>query len=137
MITNRIWLTGRIAKDLTLTKTVKGTPNCQFILAVNRPVVRDGKRETDFITCIVWNKQAENLVKYQKKGNLIGVQGEFRTDIYEVKGEKKYKSYILVNELEFLDYKKENSVDNKEYKDISAKTPRQENIEIKDEDLPW
>ena len=134
---NRVWITGRLIKDPELTKTIKGTPNCQFCLAVNRPVIRDGKKEADFINCIVWNKQAENLVKYQRKGNLIGIQGEFRTDIYEVKGEKKYKSYVLVNELEFLDSKKDNPVDNKEYKDISAKTPRQETINYSDDDLPW
>lgn len=134
---NRVWITGRLIKDPELTKTIKGTPNCQFCLAVNRPIVRDGKKEADFINCIVWNKGAENLVKYQRKGNLLGIQGQFRTDIYEVKGEKKYKSYILVEEVEFLDYKKDNPVDNKEYKDISAKTPRQESVEISDDDLPW
>lgn len=134
---NKVWITGRLVKDPELTKTIKGTPNCQFSLAVNRPVIRDGKKEVDFINCIVWNKGAENLAKYQRKGNLLGIQGQFRTDIYEVKGEKKYKSYILVEEVEFLDYKKDNPVDNKEYKDISAKTPRQESVEISDDDLPW
>ena len=134
---NKCFITGRIATNLELRCTTTGKSICDFRIATNRPVVRDGKREADFISCVVWNKQAENLVKYQRKGNLIGIQGEFRTDIYEVKGEKKYKSYVLVNELEFLDSKKDNPVDNKEYKDISVKTPRQESIEITDNDLPW
>lgn len=134
---NYCFITGRLVKDPVLTKTVKGTPNCQFSLAVNRPVIRDGKKEVDFINCIVWNKMAESLTKYQKKGNLLGIQGQFRTDTYEKNGEKKYKSYILVEDVEFLDYKRDNNVDNKEMKDITAKTETQETISYSDDDLPW
>ena len=138
---NRVWLTGRLTKDPELSTTSKGTPNCQFCIAVNRPVVRDGVRETDFINCIVWNKQAENLVKYQKKGNLIGVQGQFRTDKYEVNGETKYKSYILGEEVEYMESKKDTPVEEKqemnEFNDMSTKTITQDTLEIKDSDLPW
>ena len=134
---NRVWITGRLVKDPELTKTTKGTPNCQFSLAVNRPVIRDGKKEVDFINCIVWNKMAESLTKYQKKGNLLGIQGQFRTDTYEKNGEKRYKSYILVEDVEFLDYKRDNNVDNKEMKDISSKTVTQSTIEYNESDLPW
>lgn len=138
---NRVWLTGRLTKDPELSTTNKGTPNCQFCIAVNRPVVRDGVRETDFINCIVWNKQAENLVKYQSKGNLIGVQGQFRTDKYEVNGETKYKSYILGEEVEYMESKKDAPVEEKqemnEFNDMSTKTITQDTLEIKDSDLPW
>lgn len=138
---NRVWLTGRLTKDPELSTTSKGTPNCQFCIAVNRPVVRDGVRETDFINCIVWNKQAENLVKYQRKGNLVGVQGQFRTDKYEVNGETKYKSYILGEEVEYMESKKDAPVEKKqemnEFNDMSTKTITQDTLEIKDSDLPW
>ena len=138
---NRCIITGRLTKDPELSTTSKGTPNCQFCIAVNRPVVRDGVRETDFINCIVWNKQAENLVKYQRKGNLIGVQGQFRTDKYEVNGETKYKSYILGEEVEYMESKKDAPVEEKqemnEFNDMSTKTITQDTLEIKDSDLPW
>lgn len=138
---NRVWLTGRLTKDPELSTTSKGTPNCQFCIAVNRPVVRDGVRETDFINCIVWNKQAENLVKYQSKGNLIGVQGQFRTDKYEVNGETKYKSYILGEEVEYMESKKDAPVEEKqeinEFNDMSTKTITQDTLNITDEDLPF
>lgn len=138
-------MTGRLIKDPELTKTSKGTPNCQFCIAVNRPVVRDGVKETDFINCIVWNKQAENLVKYQRKGNLIGVQGQFRNDKYEINGETKYKTYVLVDEVEFMEAKKDIPNDEKqEEKEVEKestnggyRTFRLDEIEIKDEDLPW
>ena len=145
-----MWITGRLIKDPELLTTSKGTPNCQFCIAVNRPVVRDGVKETDFINCIVWNKQAENLVKYQRKGNLIGVQGQFRTDKYEINGETKYKSYVLGEEVEFMEPKKDIPNDEKqEEKQVEREAKKEETnnggfrtfrldeIEIKDEDLPW
>lgn len=99
---NKAIITGRITKDLELRETKKGTKVCEFTLATNRPTMRDGKREADFINCIVWNNQAETLVKYQKKGNLIAVFGEIRTESYEISGKKHYKTYVIVNQVEYL-----------------------------------
>lgn len=135
---NKVILTGRLTKDLVLEHTKQGTPLCQFTLATNRPVIRDGKRETDFITCIIWNKQAENLVKYQRKGNLLGIQGELRVDTYEADGKRKYKSYVLVEEVEYLESKKDMTKDEEvDFNKVSAKTNREEQITITDSDLPF
>ena len=135
---NKVILTGRLTKDLVLEHTKQGTPLCQFTLATNRPVIRDGKRETDFITCIIWNKQAENLVKYQRKGNLLGIQGELRVDTYESDGKRKYKSYVLVEEVEYLESKKDMTKDEEvDFNKVSAKTKREEQIKITDDDLPF
>lgn len=135
---NKVILTGRLTKELVLEHTKNGTPICQFSVATNRPVIRDGKKEVDFINCVVWNKQAENLVKYQKKGNLIGILGQLRTDNYEVNGEKKYKTYILVQEIEFLEAKKDmTKEEQKEFDNLSTKTITQETIKIENEDFPW
>lgn len=135
---NRAMLTGRLTKDPVLEHTKQGTPLCQFTLATNRPVIRDGKRETDFITCIIWNKLAENLVKYQRKGNLLGIQGELRVDTYESDGKRKYKSYVLVEEVEYLESKKDMTKDEEtDFNKVSAKTKREEQIKITDDDLPF
>lgn len=135
---NKVILTGRLTKDLVLEHTKQGTPLCQFTLATNRPVIRDGKRETDFITCIIWNKLAENLVKFQRKGNLLGIQGELRVDTYEADGKRKYKSYVLVEEVEFLEPRKDIAKNEEvDFKKVSAKTITQETIKIDDSDLPF
>lgn len=135
---NRAMLTGRLTKDPVLEHTKQGTPLCQFTLATNRPVIRDGKREVDFITCIIWNKLAENLVKFQRKGNLLGIQGELRVDTYEADGKRKYKSYVLVEEVEFLEPRKDMPKDEEvDFKKVSAKTKREEQIKITDDDLPF
>ena len=133
---NRVFLVGRLTKDPTLEHTTKGTPFCRFTLATNRPVVRDGEEKADFITCMSWNKQAEVLCKYQKKGNLLGVIGEYRTDSYEVNEEKRYKTYVLCREIEFLSSKKAN-VDKEDIDNLSVKTTTQETIEYSESDLPF
>ena len=129
---NKVILIGRITKDLELRKINNDKAVCEFSLAVNRD-----KEKTDFINCIVWNKQAENLVKYQGKGSLISITGELRVDSFEIKGEKRYKTYVLVENIEFLqkiEKKEENPFENFGNK---VETQVQEEFQYSDEDLPW
>lgn len=127
---NKVILTGRITKDLELRKTKSDKSVCEFTLATNRV----GSEDADFISCMVWNQQAENLCKFQGKGSLIAVFGELRTDSYEIEGQKRYKTYVLVSNVEFLSKKTESTQDiNK----ISSKTEVQQTIEYSDSDLPW
>lgn len=88
--------------ELRFTKSNK--PVCEFNLAVNRI----GQEQADFITCQVWNGQAENLSKYQGKGSLIGVVGSLRVDQFQDKeGNNRYKTYVLANNVEYLETKKD------------------------------
>lgn len=123
---NKCIITGRITKDLELRSTTNGFSVCEFTIATNRPTTKDGEKKADFINCIVWNKQAENLCEYQSKGSLIAITGRYTTDSYEVNGEKRYKNYILVNEIEFLENKKE-------FQDLSIKTKTQEQFDYEKE----
>lgn len=127
-------------RDLELKETNKGTKVCEFTIATNRI---NGK-DADFINCVVWNSQAENLVKYQDKGSLIGVFGELRVDKYEVEGNKRYKTYVLVSNIEFLEsknaQKNENVVQNpfEQFGDhVKTDFDVGEQIQIEDSDLPW
>ena len=95
---NKCNLIGRITKDLELRHTKNNKAVCEFTIATNRV----GGKEADFITCQVWDKQAQNLVEYQGKGSLIGVSGEIRTESYEISGKKHYKTYVIVNQVEYL-----------------------------------
>lgn len=96
---NKAIIIGRIANDLQLVNTANNNKKCEFSIAVDRV----GTDKTDFIPVVVWNKQAENLVKYQKKGSLIAVDGSNRVDKYvNENGENRYKHYILANNIQFL-----------------------------------
>lgn len=133
---NRVILTGRICKKLELKNLKDDKSVCEFTIATNRI----GKEDADFINCIVWNKQAENLVKYQDKGSLIGVEGQLRSERYDHNGQKKYKTYILVSQIEFLSSTKKEEKENPyEAFGNSIKTEFDvgHQIEITDDDMPF
>ena len=135
---NKVILTGRITRKPEL-KEVGDKKMCEFSLATNRPVTRDGERVADFVNCVVWGVQAENLYKYQDKGSLIAVFGELRLDTYDDKeGNKKQKTYVLVSNIEFLESKKkeENPFDKYEAS-ITTKSKLEEQLTITDADLPF
>ena len=141
---NKCIITGRIANDLELRATTTGKSICDFRIATNRPVLRDGERVADFINCRVWNKTAENLVKYQTKGNMITVIGRMQIDVYQDnEGKNKYNTYILVEELEFLESKKVNAnernetQEDNEFKDFKINTEVQQQFDYTDEELPF
>ncbi len=116
---NKCILTGRLTKNPELKTTANGKNKCEFILAVNRPVVRDGQRECDFLTCEAWGKTAENLVKYQTKGSLIAVIGSVRKLEYTKEdGSRGYYDFVLANEIEFLGGKV-TAVDNEVIEEIT------------------
>ena len=134
---NKVFITGRIANDLELRSTTTGKSICEFRIATNRPVVRDGEKVADFINCRVWNKSAENLVKYQTKGNLIAVIGRMQVDRYEDKdGNTRYSNYVLVEDLEYLERKKETNQED-EFKDMSVTTQTQDQFTYSEEELPF
>ena len=106
---NRICLVGRITKGLELRQTTSGKSVCEFTIAVNRD-----KDNADFITVQVWNKVAENLTKYQKKGNLLGIEGQLRVDTFErTDGTRGYKTYVYASKIEYLSSKEEEKKETK------------------------
>ena len=111
---NKALLIGRLTRDPELRSTSTGRNVCQFSIAVNRNFTNaNGEREADFINCVVWDKQAENLVKYQKRGNQIAVDGRIQTRNYEDKdGKRVYVTEILANSISFLDSKGTNAGSN-------------------------
>lgn len=104
---NKVILIGRVTKDIDLKATQSGTQYVQFDLAIDNGKDKDGKqRDADFISCIVWDKKAENLSVYVHKGHKLAVEGRIKTDKYQnEKGENRYRTYVLVSNYEFLESK--------------------------------
>ena len=153
---NRAILIGRLTKDPELRTTSSGRNVCQFAVAVNWTFTNaNGEREADFINCVVWDKQAENLCKYQKKGNQIAVEGRIQTRNYDdTTGRKVYVTEIIANNISFLDAK--GSTGGSDYFNNLPEPPAQDevssqtvsvekdpfeafgdSIEISDNDLPF
>lgn len=75
---NKVFLVGRITKDPELRNSSNGTPYCFFTIAINRLPNQNGERQADFIPCVAWRAQAENLARFIRKGGLIGVDGSIQ-----------------------------------------------------------
>ena len=104
---NKAILIGRLTRDPELRYTSSGRAVCQFSIAINRTYTnQQGQRETDFINCVVWDKQAENLAKYVNKGRLVAVDGRIQTRNYDNnEGKKVYVTEVLANSIQFLESK--------------------------------
>ncbi|MEY9973146.1 single-strand DNA-binding protein [Lysinibacillus sp. RC46] len=102
---NRTVLVGRLTKDPELRYTPNGVATCRFAVAVNRTFRgQDGEPEADFISCVAWRKQAENLANFQRKGNLIGVEGRIQTGSYEGQdGKRVYTTDVVADSIQFLE----------------------------------
>ncbi len=130
---NKAILIGRLTREpeLKMTENTKREV-CQFTIAVNRPYTNDdGERKADFINCVVWDKLAENLSKYQKKGNQVAVEGRIQTRNYDDKdGKKIYVTEIFVSNVTFLDSKGSNdSVNNLEEPPVKSGSITTEQID--------
>lgn len=100
---NRVVLIGRLTRDPELRKTQSGTSVCSFTLAVNRRQNQDGTQEADFINCVAWNKLADNIQLYQKKGNQLGIEGRINTRSYDnQQGQKVYVTEVIAENVQFL-----------------------------------
>ncbi|MFA6800873.1 MAG: single-stranded DNA-binding protein [Acholeplasmataceae bacterium] len=107
---NRVILVGRITKDPELKSTQSNISFVNFTLAVNRQFSdQSGERQADFISCIVWRKQAENLAQYIRKGALLGVEGRIQTRTYEADNGTRYITEVVCDSVQFLENKSDNS----------------------------
>ncbi|WP_153058643.1 single-stranded DNA-binding protein, partial [Streptococcus suis] len=62
------------------------------------------EREADFINCVIWRQQAENLANWAKKGSLIGVTGRIQTRNYENdQGLRVYITEVVVESFQLLE----------------------------------
>lgn len=100
---------GRITHTPELKTTQNGNYMFKFSLAVCRPKAGlNGEKITDFIDCISWDKTAEFICKYFKKGDPIIVEGRLKTRQYEDQQGNKRKAYeIIVNNANFCAFKKD------------------------------
>ena len=106
---NKVVLIGRNTKDIELKQTPNGTSVAEFSIAVNRAFKNaNGERESDFFNCIAFSKLAETISRYVKKGDQIGIEGRLQTRNYTNKeGRKVYVTEIIVENVEFLQSKKQ------------------------------
>ena len=103
-------------RKINLRATPNGVYTTSNTIAVNRNFKNnEGKYDTDFINIIAWRNTAQFLGNYAKKGSLIGIDGKIQTRNYENQdGQKVYVTEVLVEQVDLLESKKQESETPKE-----------------------
>lgn len=140
---NSVTLVGRMAGDAELKYVNESMAVATFRLAVNRNFKgQDGKREADFINCVIWRQQAENLASWAKKGALIGITGRIQTRSYEnQQGQRVYVTEVVADTFQLLESRKDREGGQSQgysQPDFSQQAPMNANpMDISDDDLPF
>ena len=136
---NSTCLVGRLTKDAELRYTPNNQAVATFTLAVNRPFKsQNGERETDFINCVIWRQQAENLANWAKKGALIGITGRIQTRSYEnQQGQRVYVTEVVADSFQLLEFNKQNDQGRSQSHSQQGFERQAEPMDISDDDLPF
>lgn len=127
---NKVILLGNLGKDPEVKYTTSGKAVAKLALATNeKRKNKDGEYEehTEWHNVIFWEKLAEIVEKYLKKGSKIFVEGRIQTRSWEKDGEKKYMTEIVGSDLVMLDSAPEKQ----------ASTAVTANKPITDDDIPF
>ncbi|MFL6438243.1 MAG: single-stranded DNA-binding protein [Terriglobales bacterium] len=104
---NKVILVGNLGKDPEIKYTPSGVAQAKFSLATNESYKdKSGQwqERTEWHNIVAWQRMAEIIGEYVKKGSKIYIEGRLQTSSWDDKetGQKKYKTEIIANELVLL-----------------------------------
>jgi single-strand DNA-binding protein len=100
---NTVILGGHLGADPEERRTSGGKLVCSFRLATNRWDTKTQADVADWHTVLAWEKQAENCMKYLKKGAAVLVEGRILVSRWEdADGKKQSKHEISASRVTFL-----------------------------------
>ena len=104
---NKVLLLGNVGKDPEIRSTAGGMTVASFSLATadrQKDAQGNWADKTEWHNLVCFQRTAEVVRDYVKKGTQLFVEGKIQTRSWDDKtsGEKKYKTEILVNELTLL-----------------------------------
>lgn len=104
MYLNKAMVYGNLTRDPELRSLPSGIQVATFSLATNRVWKnQDGARQenTDYHNIVVFGRQAETVSQYLKKGSSAFVEGRMQTRSWEADGQKKYRTEIVADRVQF------------------------------------
>jgi single-strand DNA-binding protein len=110
---NKVQLIGHLGKDPETRFTAHGKKYCQFSVAVNRTWKSgegEEKEATDWFNIEAWGRTGEICQDYLHKGSLVYLDGRLRTDRYEIQGEVRYFTKVVLQHMQMLDRRHEEEV---------------------------
>ena len=100
---NHVTLMGRLTRDPEMSYLQSGKAFSKFTVAVSREFNRE---EADFINCVVFRRQADNVNNYLSKGSLAGVDGRLQSRNYEnQEGRRVFVTEVVCDSVQFLEPK--------------------------------
>lgn len=104
---NKVMLIGNLGKDPEIKYTPSGVPVAKFSIATNESYKDKGgewQERTEWHNIVAWQRLAEIIGEYVKKGSKLFVEGRLQTSSWEDKqsGEKKYKTEIVATSILLL-----------------------------------
>jgi single-strand DNA-binding protein len=100
---NSVVLAGNVVADPESRNTNSGKAVATFRLAVNNPI---NDKDVVYIDVDTWEKQAEFVGNYVKKGSSVSVVGRLKQDSWEKDGKKMTKTLVVAERVGFLGGKK-------------------------------
>lgn len=107
---NKVFLMGRLTRDVDLRHTQSGTAVASFTLAVDRDFKdkQTGEKATDFIDCVAWRGTAEFVSRFFSKGRMAVVVGSLQIRAWEDKeGNKRRTAEVIAESVYFCDSKRD------------------------------
>jgi single-strand DNA-binding protein len=148
---NKVILVGNLGKDPEVKFTPSGTPVAKFSLATNeryKDKAGEWQDRTEWHNIVAWQRLAEIVGEYVKKGSKIYIEGRIQTSSWEDKqsGEKKYRTEIVANDLVLLSGRGEGDGEGRSSRGSSTPASSDQRAhhadephpaEITDEDIPF
>lgn len=111
---NKCIFLGRMTNDpeITYTQGESAMAIARFDFAVDRRGSREGEPTADFFRCTAFDRKAELLERFGRKGLKLLLTGKMQNNNYTNKeGVKVYSMQYLVDDVEFAESKKNSSED--------------------------
>jgi single-strand DNA-binding protein len=147
---NKVILLGNVGKDPEIKATASGTVVATFSIATSerfKDKTGNWQDRTEWHNLVAYQRTAEIIRDYVKKGNKLYVEGRLQTSSWDDKttGQKKYKTEIIVNDLSLLSGRGEGDGSSGGYSksntaSFDQRSPAEDfsqSTEITDDDIPF
>jgi len=138
---NKVFLMGNLTKDPELRYTAGGAPVANLRMAINRVYQsKTGEKKEDvcFVTVVVWQKQAEAVGEYLKKGDPLFVEGRLQSKSWETEDKQKRTTMEVVAErVQFLNRGKGGAGESHADTGMDEGAPQGSPASSSEEDIPF
>lgn len=105
---NKVILVGRLGKDPEIRSTPGGTSVAKFSIATDEKFTdKSGQKQerTEWHDIEAWDRLGEICGQFLRKGSLVYIEGQIRTDTWDDKesGQKRSRKKIIAREMKMLE----------------------------------